>query len=88
MVAMDAARAEFGRGGVVEFIEDDDPDTPAFELPAQIELEPLERELIENEDAILDSLANIWMYRVAIARATRNEKDYRAACAAEGIKPF
>ena len=81
--ATDAAREELGREFEIEFIEDDAPAMSAAPEP----IDEAQRTLDENADAILSALATLWALRVAIARATGNEKDYRAACAAEGIKP-
>jgi hypothetical protein len=84
--AMTTARAEFGRDhDDVEFIEDE-PDAPAIESAEP--MDKAQQELRDNEDAILSALATLWVTRIAIARATGNLKDYTAACAAEGIKPF
>jgi hypothetical protein len=82
MESMTTARAEFGRDDGVTFIEDDaDAEDLAFDPDAPDELTAI-------EDAILATLARLWVHRVAIARATGNQKAYVAACLIEGIEPF
>jgi hypothetical protein len=73
-----------------EFNQSDDPtfeeDPPlAAEPPAP--LDEMQQQLRDLENAILATAATTWSHRIAIARATGNEKDYRAACALDGIDP-
>jgi len=82
--AMTLLREEFGRTDDPEFIEED---APVAEPPAPTDETSVEHQLRDLEDAIIGAAAKLWQHRIAIARATGNEKDFRAACAADGIDP-
>lgn len=86
MIAMAAARAEFGRNDDPEWVEADDDSSAAVAPP--IPLNPIDRELLDNENAVLAALSNLWTWRLAIVRATGNKNDYVAGCLADGISPF